>query len=61
MKYELSKEEVSALCKAMAEYCRHQPDPMIASENFRPLRIKLETQGALEEPKTQEVAEVANV
>lgn len=61
MKYELSKEEVSALCKAMAEYCRHQPDPMIASENFRPLRIKLETQGALEEPKTQEASEVGNV
>lgn len=61
MKYELSKEEVSALCKAMAEYCRHQPDPMIASENFRPLRIKLETQGVLEEPVKQDVQQSEEV
>lgn len=54
MKYEFSKEDVAMLCKAMAEFCRHQPDPMIASENFRNLRIKLETQGFLEESEKKD-------
>ena len=53
MKVELTKEEIQALCKTMAEFCRHQQDPMVASEALRPLRIKLET-AVNEQPATQE-------
>lgn len=60
MKVDLSKEEIAAICKAMAEYCRHQPDPMVASEQLRALRIKLETQ-SVENPRTQESSEAENV
>lgn len=61
MKIELSKEEIAAISKTMAEFCRHAADPMVASEQLRALRIKLETAQNVEEPKTQEVAEVENV
>jgi hypothetical protein len=54
MKVELSKEEIAAISKTMAEYCRHQPDPMIASELLRPLRMKLENP-AQEEPVKQDI------
>lgn len=56
MKYELSKEEVLILCKTMQEFCRHAPDPMVASEQLRNLRIKLETEQ--EEIKVEEDKEV---
>lgn len=61
MKYELNKGEIDAIFKAMAEYCRHQPDPMVASEQFRLLRIKLETQGIPEEPKKQDIPQTEEV
>lgn len=56
MKYELSKEEVLILSKTMQEFCRHAADPMVASEQLRNLRIKLET--AQEENPAEENKEV---
>ena len=54
MKIDLSKEEIFAICKAMSEYCRHQPDTMVASESLRSLRIKLELLQQ-EQPKQESI------